>query len=209
MRNSEVIDAVLEYFRAMKRTVGQKYALGVYGNGYVNRILRTENLVQYSWISASRAFEETSDFFNAGQWHLFQNQVDRRWFETLGRCPSGLDIDTNIQNPRMAAVGAWGASEVEGSRTQTIFDQRRFAIRATQVRRNSDGTGGAIGRENCRFEGGRWTGVPENTVARNCNIRMVRESGGWAQIDIDDDGVSDGHVKKADLTTDFTKMPPW
>jgi Domain of unknown function (DUF1906) len=208
MPNSEVIDAVLEYFRAMGRTVGQHYALGVYGNGYVNRLLRTEKLVKYSWISASRAFEETSDFFNTGQWHLFQNQVDRRWFETPGGCPSGLDIDTNIQNPGMATVGAWGASEVEVSRTRTIFDQRRFAIRATQVRRNGDGTGGAIGRTNCRFQDGHWTSVPENTIPRNGNVRIVRQ-GVWAQIDIDDDGVSDGYARMADLTTDFTKMPQW
>ena len=73
-----MVDSVLEYFRFMNQTVGTRYAIGVYGNGLVNRILREEKLVSYNWISASRAHEKTVDFYNGGQWHLFQNQVDRR-----------------------------------------------------------------------------------------------------------------------------------
>src|SRR5262249_17381853 len=79
-----IADAVLEYFRVIGRTVGSRYAIGVYGNGSVNRILREEKLVSYNWISASRSHEGTVDFYNSGQWHLFQNQVDRRWFGAPG-----------------------------------------------------------------------------------------------------------------------------
>src|SRR5499427_5865640 len=52
-QNRAIVDAVLEYFRVIGRTVGSRYAIGVYGNGSVNRILREEKLVSYNWISAS------------------------------------------------------------------------------------------------------------------------------------------------------------
>src|SRR5262249_12968563 len=84
MPNNSMVDDVLEYFRFMNQTVGTRYAIGVYGNGLVNRMLREEKLVSYNWISASRSHEKTVDLYNGGQWHLFQNQVDRRWFGPEG-----------------------------------------------------------------------------------------------------------------------------
>jgi Domain of unknown function (DUF1906) len=111
------VDSVLEYFRIMGRTVGNHYAMGVYGNGFLNRTLRQEKLAVYNWISASRSHEETVDFYNSGQWHLFQNQVDRRWFGVPGKCSTGLDVDTNLQNPDVADIGAWGPGEVDSVRT--------------------------------------------------------------------------------------------
>src|SRR5262249_14157640 len=131
--NRNVVDAMLEYFREINRTVGNHYKIGIYGNGFVNRLLREEKLVTYNWISASRAHDETSDFYNRGQWHVFQNQIERRWFEAAGKCSTGLDIDTNIQNPKVTNIGAWGAGEIDQARNQAIFDQRRFVLRATNV----------------------------------------------------------------------------
>jgi hypothetical protein len=197
--NRDVVDAVLEYFRAINRTVGQSYAIGVYGNGFVNRILRDEKLVSYNWISASRAHAETADFYNRGQWHLFQNQIDRRWFAASGKCSAGLDLDTNVQNPEVSNIGAWGAGNVDAGRTKTIFDQRRFVLRATSVFRESGGGGGLIERA-CKAD---------SRIARNGNVRIIAQSGGWASADIDEDGKADGFVVNADLTADLATMPPW
>ena len=41
--NRAAVDPVLEYFRVIGQTVGGHYAIGVYGNGFVNRILRRKN----------------------------------------------------------------------------------------------------------------------------------------------------------------------
>lgn len=197
--NRAAVDPVLEYFRAIGRTVGSRYAIGVYGNGMVNRMLRAEKLVSYNWISASRSHEETADFYNGGQWHLFQNQVDRRWFGAPGKCSNGLDIDMNLQNPRVASIGAWGAGEVDRSRNQKIFEQRRFAVSATPVFRESGGGGGLIG-QNCKSD---------NRVPRNANARILMQSGGWCRVDIDEDGNPDGYVKTSDLTPNLATMPSW
>jgi hypothetical protein len=189
------VDPVLEYFRAIGRTVGNHYAIGVYGNGFVNRTLREEKLVAYNWISASRSHTETVAFYNSGQWHLFQNQVDRRWFGPPGKCSIGLDVDTNLQNPSASSIGAWGAGEVDTSRNQKIFDQRRFAIRATPVVQESGGD-----RPGCK---------PDKSVPRNANVRILAQSGAWSGVDVDEDGNVDGQVKTTDLTSNLTTMPPW
>jgi len=192
------VDAVLEYFRVIGQAVGSRYAIGVYGNGLINRVLREEKLVSYNWISASRSHEGTVDFFNSGQWHLFQNQVDRRWFGPAGKCSIGLDVDTNLQNPRVSSIGAWGAGVVETSRNQKIFDQRRFAIRTTPVVQESGGGGGD--RQSCKSD---------NRVARNSNVRILEQSGAWSSVDIDEDGNPDGQVRTSDLTSDLATMPAW
>ena len=193
--NRASVEPVLEYFRAINRTVGDHYAIGIYGNGFVNRTLRQEKLVAYNWISASRSHEETVAFYNSGQWHLFQNQVDRRWFGPPGKCSMGLDVDTNIQNPTVSSIGAWGAGEVDKSRNQKIFDQRRFAIRATPVVQD-----GGKDRQGCK---------PDKSVPRNANVRILAQSGAWCGVDVDEDGNADGQVKTADLTSDLATMPPW
>ena len=194
--NRAAVDPVLEYFRVIGRTVGSRYAIGVYGNGFVNRILRQEKLVAYNWLSTSRSHEETVDFYNGGQWHLFQNQVDRRWFGPPGKCSTGLDVDTNLQNPKVAGIGAWGAGEVDRSRNQKIFDQRRFAIRTTPV---ESGRGGG-GRQGCKSD---------VRVPRNANVRILVQSGAWSGVDIDEDGNADGQVRTSDLTSNLATMPPW
>jgi hypothetical protein len=193
--NRAAVDPVLEYFRAIGQAVGSRYAIGVYGNGFVNRILRAEKLVSYNWISASRSHEETVDFYNGGQWHLFQNQVDRRWFGPPGKCSIGLDVDTNLQNPRVAGIGAWGAGEVDRSRNQKIIDQRRFAIRPTLVE-----SGGGGNRQGCKFD---------IRVPRNANVRILAQSGAWSSVDVDEDGIADGQVRTSDLTSNLATMPPW
>jgi hypothetical protein len=190
--NRATVDSVLEYFRVIAQTVGSHYAIGVYGNGFINRTLRQEKLVAYNWISASRSHEGTVDFYNSGQWHLFQNQVDRRWFGPPGKCSMGLDVDTNLQNPNVSSVGAWGTEEVDRSRNQKILDQRRFAIRTTLV----ESSGGA----SCK---------PDSHVPRNTSVRILVQSGAWSVVDIDEDGIVDGQVRTSDLTSNLATMPAW
>jgi len=185
-------EPVLDYFRAINRTVGNHYAIGVYGNGFVNRTLRAEKLAAYSWLSASRAHAEAVAFYNSGQWHLFQNQVDRRWFGPPGKCGAGLDVDTNLQNPAAPGIGAWGAGGVAPGRNARIFGERRFAIRETPVENG--------GRQGCKSD---------KRVPRNANVRILSQSAAWCSVDIDEDGRPDGQVKTADLTADLATMPPW
>ena len=140
-------------------------------------------------ISASRSHEQTVDFYNSGQWHLFQNQVDRRWFGPPGKCANGLDVDTNLQNPKRIQhrrVGS-GRSRQEAG-TRKIFDQRRFAIRPTPVVQQSR-------------RRRRWVDRPSKLQIRQPRrpktpmLEFLVQSGAWSSVDIDEDGNADGQVK--------------
>ena len=109
-------------------------------------------------------------------------------------------IDTNVQNPRVSGVGAWGAGEVDASRTRTIFDQRRFVVRATPVFQQAGGAGGLINRQNCRSD---------TRVLKQGNVRIFTQSSGWSYADIDEDGNADGFVVNSDLTANLSAMPAW
>ena len=204
-----LIESILDYFKIVNEIVGDRYRIGAYANGYVNRILRSENLSAFSWVSASRSFEETPTFISSGQWHLFQNQVNRLWFGTVGECPSGLGVDTNIQNPRFSDVGAWGAPSKDLPRTEAIFDQRRFVLQATTIFSTRNANGEPITKQRCILdsETKQWNLKPETAIQRANNVRALSDDGTWVQVDIDDDGEADGYCLKENLTADFTTMP--
>lgn len=204
-----LIESILNYFRIVNEVVGDKFRVGAYANGYVNRVLRSKNLISFSWVSPSRSFAETPAFISSGKWQLFQNQVNRRWFGALGECPSGLGVDTNIQNPQFSDVGAWGAASIDLRRTKAIFDERRFVLRATPIFSTKNPDGEPITKQRCILDGElkRWKLIPENTIQRANNVRVLSDDGTWAQVDIDDDGEADGYCLKENLTRDFNSMP--
>jgi len=201
-----VIESILDHFKIVKQTIGDKYRVGAYANGYVNRVLRDEGLIVFSWVSPSRSFAETPAYISSGQWHLFQNKVDRRWFGTAGKCPSGLGVDTNVQNPAYPYIGAWGGEAVAPERTKTIFDQRRFALKATVVYSAKNDNGLPIAKERCLLRK-KWKWEPEDIIQPASNVRVLSDDGTWVQVDINDDGEADGYCLTASLTKDFRTMP--
>ncbi|MGH6791745.1 MAG: DUF1906 domain-containing protein [Methyloceanibacter sp.] len=202
------VDAVIQYFQQINETIGGRYKLGTYGNGFANRLLRDKGLVAFSWISASRSFAGTADFVSSGDWHLFQNQVDRYWFGG-SRCPSGMGVDTDIQNPKYADIGIWGASGSDAARTQAIFDSRRFAKKKAAIHQQPDAKSPLITKTRCRRIDRKWTVVTENRVDYANNVQVVDELGDWLHVDVDDDGVADGYCQSANFTADFRTMPIW
>jgi hypothetical protein len=219
--DAPAIAAVLEYFNRLKDKLNGRFELGVYGNGVANLLLRgllkdklATPLVKYSWLSASPAHHRTAEFFTSGQWHLFQNQVDRRWFVTKPMCKAGMadggmDVDTNVQNPSVAAIGAWGNGEVPTARTRAIAQQRRFVRWRTPVFRTTSIDQGLIAKRRCVVEGTTRKWVHEDVVDRARNVRVVREEDKWCYVDIDDDGMAEGYCLTADLMPSLSEMPSW
>lgn len=76
-RDTETRRAMLEYFREVRRILSRaRYRLGAYGNGDALEVLLDEELIDYAWLSASRAFPGSTRFHNSGRWHFFQNRVN-------------------------------------------------------------------------------------------------------------------------------------
>ena len=204
----EAVTAVKLYFRELTNVIGGRYKLGVYGNGVSNRILRDAGLVDYSWISASVGHYETDDFYNSQNWHLFQNQVDRRWYQSANKCPSGISLDTNIQNTSHSEFGFWGNGRISPSRKVRIFKSRAFANINKVIRKNSNSSSGAISKKRCRLQAGQgWVWLKDNSVKRVRNGRYVDDISNWRKIDIDDDGQFDGYAQSNGFSTDMKTMP--
>jgi hypothetical protein len=82
------LPAIRKYFTGVQQAIGTKHPLGVYSNGLVCETLLDEGVCSYTWLSASKAFAGTRDFYRTGRWNLAQTTpLDQNW--------SGLSVDVN------------------------------------------------------------------------------------------------------------------
>ncbi|SHG92492.1 glycoside hydrolase domain-containing protein [Marivita hallyeonensis] len=214
----ETIDLMQRYFRVIRRSmVASGYKLGAYGSGRALEILQQTDggLIDYAWISASRAFTGTSEFHRSGNWHLFQNQVDREWFGTPrsgGGCTHGLPLDTNVQNMFQSTdVGFWQGNTsfvVPEERTFDIFATRRFACDGDAVirREKSSSASDVLRAKQCK--GGKSLRVPPKIDYANA-ARIGDVTDTLAEVDVDDDGTFDGWTRHNNLTGHFGWKPDW
>lgn len=206
--DTKAIKAVLKYFKKLNELVAGKYKIGVYGNGFAQRLLREKGLVQLSWISASVAFTETDEFYNSGNWTVFQNQIDRYWFGN-SKCPSGLGLDTNLANPKSPDIGAWGNGYKPDIRTTEIFNSRKFSTTTAYVRTSGATASPKIAKKRCRLLSAKWKWLPDNFIPYARNGRVIVSTDQWLKVDLDDDGVFDGYTRRSLLTGSLEKMPRW
>ena len=210
----DTIDLMIRYFRVIKaRMDAAGYKTGAYGSGHAHQILRDQGLIDYSWISASRAFSRSSAFHRSGDWHLFQNQVDREWFGDTGSgCRRGLPIDTNVQNMfQDADVGLWrgGHSYVEDEgRIFDIFATRRFACNGDAVVRREIGSPASDVVRMTECKGGKAVPVAPRIDFANA-ARVGEATDTLIQVDVDDDGAFDGWTAHGNLTAHFGYKPDW
>lgn len=60
------------YFESVKKTLNGKYRMGAYGSGLILEDLLESELIEVPWISMSRAFRGTEEFFYSKKWALRQ-----------------------------------------------------------------------------------------------------------------------------------------
>lgn len=76
------------YVEGVRKVLGKTYELGVYSCGVVCQSLLDEKLCDFTWLSASRAFEGSKAFYASKRWDLAQDpKVDQDW--------DGLSVDLN------------------------------------------------------------------------------------------------------------------
>lgn len=221
--DTDTINAMIAYFQVVKdRMDAAGYKTGAYGSGHAHEILKgardlrgNVGLIDYSWISASRSFSRSSAFHRSGDWHLFQNQVDREWFGAPkggGACSRGLPLDTNVQNMFAETdIGFWRPGEsyvVPEDRTFDIFATRRFACDGDAVvRRDKTSSSGDVIQASACKGGKALTVAPKIDYANAARIGDVTDT--LAQVDIDDNGTFDGWTWHGNLTGHFGYKPDW
>jgi hypothetical protein len=96
------LSAIRKYFAGIQQVIGTKYALGVYSNGLVCETLLDEGVCSYTWLSASKAFAGTRDFYRTGRWNLAQTTpLDQNW--------NGLSVDVDEAKDDFGAFAVTGA----------------------------------------------------------------------------------------------------
>jgi hypothetical protein len=102
------LPAVRKYFAGVKQAIGSKYERGVYSNGLVCETLLDEDICSYTWLSASKSFAGTRDFYRTGRWNLSQTTpLDQNW--------NGLSVDVDEAKQDFGAFIVPGASAVLGA----------------------------------------------------------------------------------------------
>lgn len=92
---------VVPYFEAIRARFGSRYRLGAYASGLVLRSLLDEKLIEVPWISMSRSFRGTKDFFYTDDWLLRQVPPD------LTHAGSRANYDRNILRGKPSEIGAF------------------------------------------------------------------------------------------------------
>lgn len=90
---------ILEYFKAIKAEVKDAFSIGAYGSGAVLSKLLAEKLISVPWISMSRLFLGTEQFFYSGRWSMRQVPPD------LKHAASGVGYDRDIVRVPRKALG--------------------------------------------------------------------------------------------------------
>ena len=107
---ADFTSAIKPYFQAVKEVfdaAGSRYRIGVYGSGLVCKGLLDANLVQLTWVSQSRGFQETEEFLASGRWNLNQR------LPVTNYCGFDDDIDPDDLNPQSSDFGAFSVAAPE------------------------------------------------------------------------------------------------
>jgi len=97
----QVADYIVPYFEAVQEALGGTYRIGAYGSGLVLSALLKRDLIEVPWISMSRSFRGTQDFFYSDKWAMRQVPPDR------SHGPSGTGYDVNILKKSPVELGAF------------------------------------------------------------------------------------------------------
>jgi hypothetical protein len=201
----KAVAACRAYFERLKQRFG-KSRLGLYGGGWVND--NFSDLVTYHWVAQSPGFTDTANYLCNGPWHLFQ-QWSWGWF-TNGDCSSGLDLDTDIQNPDVTDIGAFGKLGpylIDPARTDAIFGRRYVATRALPLHTRMDSLSPILNKKFCQ----NGHAVTVNGIQlRNLSARILADDETWLTVDLDEDGAADGYaLKKGNFVTSIRHTPEY
>ncbi len=199
----ELNERVVQYFTIVSDELKDKgYLVGVYGSGAALALLKAElhktgrhagqPLVDFTWLNAARGHSGAAEFYNRGEWDLFQSRIDLHLPVGTG----SAEIDTDIQNEAREYIGFWdahGQYRIPKARTRAIYDQRRFACtRYVLVRETPSKEAKSIG-----------------LLGLGRVVRIGAEQEGFVEVDRNEDGVYDGWALLANLSPTLAVRPEY
>jgi hypothetical protein len=191
------IAAVKGYFEHARAELAKDgFKLGVYGCGRTLEIL--EGVADYFWLSASAAYWRSGEYYNSGQWHLYQNRIDlTRSFGDAKPCP----IDTNLANPSYADFGQWrrdGRTDAGAqAAAQRILDARSFvAVQQLCLTRAHPE------RDRTPLKADALSPDQRRGLRYALSVKILHEDGDYCGVSLDEGDSIAGYCRKADLSAD-------
>jgi glycoside hydrolase-like protein len=172
------------YFNQIQEVFARtRWEVGVYGAGTTCRRLKAGGLAKYFWVSTSLGHIGTPEFFNGGDWHLFQNVVE------IKRSYAPDTFDTDVVNPGQTYFGQW---------TTHGPALPHSAVAATEILKSR-----AFVKKGCVY----WSSpdvkkprVASRPVRYTTTCRLLTlEDGGYHGVSLVESDTVDGYVHQSDL----------
>lgn len=100
-KTTEIDGPILDYFNAVKSTLAGKFNIGAYGSGAVLSKLAAEGIVSIPWLSMSRLFLGTQQYFYSNRWFLRQIPPESSHLDT------GIKFDRNVVRGAIRDLGSF------------------------------------------------------------------------------------------------------
>jgi Domain of unknown function (DUF1906) len=160
-----------------------KWEVGVYGAGITCRRLKASGRAKYFWVSTSLGHIGTPEFFNGGDWHVYQNVTE------IKRSYAPDTFDTNLVNPGQTYFGQW---------TTKGPALPHSAVEASEILASR-----AFVRKGCAF----WSSpdpkkpkIATKAVRYNTTCRLLTpEENSFHGVSLTESDAIDAYVHKADL----------
>lgn len=189
------IRSVRAYFTEIRRILGGRFELGVYGPGVHCRSLKDAGLAQFFWVPEAPAWNGTREFIRSQDWTLYQNKTNVDRSSLTAGFGQEVIIDTNIINPKTTdTIGAFSSDN--SIKTYDRSKLERVASSRLWVQSDRldvfDRPGGNV--------------VDRACIART--VHVLRIDGDWALVDLDEDGTAEGYCQVSNLLP-LNDMPRW
>jgi hypothetical protein len=180
-KTGEIDGPILDHFRGIAEGLGGTYKMGAYGSGAVLAKLQSEGLITVPWVSMSRLFLGTQNYFYSNRWALRQIPPE------MISADSGIGYDRNFIRIDRKLLGAFQVDENgigtlawDDDEDASLSPERLFIAEYAQVATNSF----------VKTEGLRFRKTPNGLIIRELTIGEpvadLGEAGtaGWRSVSI-------------------------
>ncbi|HEY8262518.1 MAG TPA: DUF2272 domain-containing protein [Methylosinus sp.] len=118
--SGDIARYLIPYFEEIKAQIGGRHRIGAYGSGLVLSTLLQKGLIEIPWLSMSRAFRGTQNFFYSSDWAMRQVPPDRV------HGPTGVTYDRNVSRRTPAELGAFRLGALIAEAEDAHLGEARF-----------------------------------------------------------------------------------
>jgi len=169
------IASILEYFEAIREQSGSKFRIGVYGSGKVGAAAHDAGYADLIWLAAASRWSGTRQLLSTDKWALYQKAPP---------IATPLPHDANKVSPSWPDYGQF----IPGTALEEAFTPDSPAPVNTVMME-------VVARRglNVRRGPGEQYAI-EQTLEQGTVIEALARHGNWIQVDLEGDGLADGHA---------------